>query len=121
MKEFIMNNLPVIITIVAVLVIALIFCFVGKGKYKKKVKQMLLALVVEAEEKYGSGTGEIKFAYVAEKIYAIMPSFLQIFISAQTIGLWIDEAVVKMKEYLAENAQAASIVCPTTTKKKLHS
>lgn len=120
MKEFIISNLPLIIVIGLILIVAIIFWFVGKGKYRNKVKQMLLSLVIEAEEKYGNGTGEIKFSYVAQKIYDIMPNWLQLIFSAQTIAKWIEEAVDKMKEYLDTNKAAAAKICENS-KKTLHS
>lgn len=117
MKDFILNNLPIIIVIAVILVVAVIFWFVGKGKYRSKVKQMLLSLVIEAEEKYGGGTGEIKFSYVAQKIYDIMPSWLQLFFSAETIAGWIEDAVTAMKEYLSNNEEAATKINYTEKKK----
>ena len=71
----------------------------------------------EAEEKYGGGTGEIKFSYVAQKIYDIMPSWLQIFFSAETIAGWIEDAVTAMKEYLSSNEEAATKINYTEKKK----
>lgn len=110
MKEIILNNLPFIIVAALVIIAGIVFWFAGKGKYRDKAKQILLSLVIEAEEMYGGGTGEIKFAYVAQRLYDIMPNWLQMFFSAETIAGWIEEAVDKMKEYLSENEAAASIV-----------
>lgn len=108
MKEFIMENLVTIIIVVIFIAVVLIFWFAGKGKYRDKAKQMLLALVIAAEEKYGSGTGEIKFAYVAERIYNIMPTPFQFMFSAETIAKWIEEAVEYMKKYLSTHEEVAA-------------
>lgn len=110
MKEFITNNLFSIIVVAVLAIIVVVFWFAGKGKYRSKAKQILLALVIAAEEKYGGGTGEIKFAYVAEKLYALMPGVFQVLFSAETIAGWIEEAVEYMKKYLSENEDAAEVV-----------
>lgn len=110
MKEFIMNNLSNIITAVLFVALIVVLWFAWRGKYRDKAKQMLLSLVIAAEEKYGGGTGELKFAYVAERLYEVMPGIFQVFFTAEDIAGWIEEAVAKMKEYLSENAQAAALV-----------
>lgn len=110
MKEFIMNHLASLITAVLFVVLVVVLWFVGKGKYRGKAKQMLLSLVIAAEEKFGGGTGELKFAYVAERLYEVMPGIFQVFFSTEDIAGWIEDAVVKMKEYLAENDKAAALI-----------
>ena len=63
-----------------------------------------------AEEKYGGGTGELKFAYVAERLYEVMPGIFQVFFAAEDIAGWIEDAVTKMKEYLSENENVAALM-----------
>ena len=110
MKEFIMNNLSNIITAVLFVGLIVALWFAWRGKYRDKAKQMLLSLVISAEEKFGGGTGELKFAYVAERLYAVMPGIFQVFFTAEDIAGWIEEAVSKMKDYLPENDEAAKLV-----------
>lgn len=110
MKEWIMENLPSIILSVLYIVFVITLWFALKGKYRSKAKQMLLALVIAAEERYGGGTGDIKFSYVAERLYEIMPSIFHLFFTSTDIAILIDDAVKKMKEYLSNNEKAAAMV-----------
>lgn len=110
MKEFIMNNLSNIITAVLFVALIIVLWFAWRGKYRDKAKQMLLSLVIAAEEKYGGGTGELKFAYVAERLYEVMPGIFQVFFAAEDIAGWIEDAVTKMKEYLSENENVAALM-----------
>lgn len=110
MKEFILSHLGSIIMAIVFVVLVLVLWFAWRGKYRDKAKQMLLSLVIAAEEKFGGGTGELKFAYVAERLYEVMPGIFQVFFTAEDIAGWIEEAVTKMKEYLSENEKAAAYV-----------
>ena len=110
MKEFLQQNMVTLIIAAVIFVVAVILWFVGKGKYRGKAKQLLLALVVAAEEKYGGGTGEIKFAYVAQKLYEIMPAAFQWLFTPEKIAEMIEEAVTKMKEILSTNNAAAALI-----------
>lgn len=110
MKEWIMNNLTNIITAALFVALVVVLWFAWRGKYRDKAKQMLLSLVIAAEEKFGGGTGELKFAYVAERLYEVMPGIFQVFFTAEDIAGWIEEAVVKMKEYLSANDKAAALI-----------
>lgn len=67
----------------------------------KQAKAILLSLVTEAEEKWGGGTGEIKFSAVAEALYEKLPSAAKFLLSEKTIASLIESAVERMKEYLA--------------------
>lgn len=114
MKEWILQHLASIICAVIFIVVILVLWFAWRGKYRDKAKQMLLSLVIAAEEKFGGGTGELKFAYVAERLYEVMPGIFQVFFTAEDIAGWIEEAVTKMKEYLSENEKAAALVAGGT-------
>lgn len=102
MMDFIVANWANIL-VVAVFVAVLVFLAV-RGK-KQIVYKILYALVNEAEELFGGGTGKLKFAYVMEKAYALLPSLIKVFITYNTFSKWIEDAVVKMKEDLQEKAQ----------------
>lgn len=110
MKEFLMNNWMNILSAIAFVGI-LVLLWVGfKGRYRAKAKQMLLSLVTAAEKEFGGGTGELKFAYVSQRLFEIMPGIFQVFFTVEDISGWIEEAVAKMKEYLALNKEAAAVV-----------
>ncbi len=105
MENFINENLVSIIVFLVVCATAIVLCFVAKGRYRKAAKQILLSLVIAAENKFGGGTGKIKFSYVAEKLYEKMPVIVQILFTAEDIADMIEVAVEDMKEYLAENPE----------------
>lgn len=115
MGQFITENLGSIIFILAVLTAVIVLYFVAKGKYRNVAKQILLSLVVAAEKQFGGGTGEIKFSYVAEKLHEKLPFVVQILFTEKDIANLIEEAVNKMKEFLANNPETI----PTLTGKKI--
>lgn len=106
MIDFLAANWAIILAVVAV--IALVIFFAVRGK-KDIIYKMLYALCDEAEKLYGSKTGKMKFAYVMEKAYAALPAIIKVFITYNTLETWIEKALVKAKEYWAEQAQQAEI------------
>lgn len=94
----------IIITLVVLLAIVAVFVFLAVRGKKKIIFKMLYALVNEAEKQFGSGTGKLKFAYVVEKIYSLLPSFFKIFITYKTLEKWIEKVLAEAKEYWAEQA-----------------
>lgn len=84
--------------------IALIVFLALRGK-KDIIHKMLYALCDEAEKLYGSGTGKLKFAYVMEKAYSMMPAIIKVFITYDTFEWWIEEALMKLKADLKEDAE----------------
>jgi hypothetical protein len=61
------------------------------------VKKILYALVCEAEKKYGSGTGNIKYATVISMFYYRMPWMIRIAFTQELLSKLIEEAVIKLK------------------------
>lgn len=114
MIEFLQNNIASLIVILVIL----LGMFIGiKAGYEKQVKQFLLYLVIKAEKEFGGSTGELKFAAVASWIYEKLPSIARIFISSADIEDLIEDAVIVMKKYLAENEKAKAIVENTVEQK----
>ena len=107
MIEFLQNNLGNLIFIVLVLVAIIIAIRCG---YIKQVKQGLLYLVCKAEEIYCGGTGTLKYAFVANEVYKLLPSLARLFISVDTIDDLIETAVEEMKKYLSENEKAKAVI-----------
>ena len=66
---------------------------------KKKVKQCLLSWVMAAEKDLGSKTGKIKLSLVYSMFVEAFPVF-QMFVSIDTFGGWVDEALLLMKDVL---------------------
>lgn len=96
-----MDKLIILFVVLAILIVLIWLVLRGK---KQIVYKMIYALVNEAEEIYGSKTGKLKFAYVVEKIYTMLPAFFKVFITYNTLEKWIEKALVEAKEFWAEQA-----------------
>lgn len=94
MINFIATHWDSILVVLAFL--ALIVFLALRGK-KDIIHKMLYALCDEAEKLYGSKTGKLKFAYVMEKAYAMMPAILKVFITYDVFEKWIEEALARLK------------------------
>lgn len=70
-----------------------------RGK-TKEIYSIIKALVDEAEIKFGSGTGVLKYQYVAGKLYSVLPGYVKLFISDRLLDFWIETAVDELQEYL---------------------
>jgi hypothetical protein len=66
------------------------------------VRKIILTLVIQAEKQLGSGTGELKYAMVVERLYRIFPTTVRWFLSEKELDRMIEEAVVYLKGYLAQ-------------------
>lgn len=95
-------TIVIIVAILLALAGAVIFLAV-RGK-KEIIFEMLYALVDEAEKQFGSGTGKLKFAYVVEKVYGMLPGVFKVFITYKMLEKWIEKALAEVKEYWAEKA-----------------
>lgn len=68
------------------------------------VKEWLVGVVVEAERELGSGTGALKLRQVYDLFVVRFPWMAKI-VSFDTFAMWVDDALVVMREML-ENNQA---------------
>jgi hypothetical protein len=93
-----MNIWEIVAVIIAIAVLVW-FAVIQKIPAARKIA---LALVIDAESKYGSGTGEIKYEYVIGKLYPLLPAGLKLFVSQKFIDKLIEGAVTYMKEHLGE-------------------
>lgn len=105
-KELFLEYLPYIIGLI---VLALSY-FGLQSKYRKQVAAALLYFVIKAEADFGGETGELKKSAVSAWIYERLPSFARFFLSEAMISKMIDDAVIYMKKYLAENSKAQALV-----------
>lgn len=92
------NKIEVAATFLS-LAVAVILYRKGRQDFLQKI---ILALVTEAEKKLGSGTGELKYAMVVERLYAVLPWILRLLYSQKQIDRIIEEAVVYLRRYLTE-------------------
>ena len=95
MTELWVGAVIVIVLIVGAIVLYRFGCV-------KEAKMILLHLVSEAEERWGGGTGEIKFSEVACHLYEILPQAARYVLSTKTIASLIENAVAQMKAILTE-------------------
>ena len=101
MIDFITTHWASILVILAFIAVIVVLAFRGK---KQIIYKMLYTLVTEAEERYGAGTGAIKFAEVMTKIYSMLPAIIKVFITYDTLSSWIEKALAEAKEHWAKEA-----------------
>ena len=94
-----MTDIVLSVIFVAAAAVGIILLF--RSGCVRQAKSILLYLVTQAEEKFGAGTGEIKFSAVADALYEKLPSAAKFFLSEKTIASLIESAVSKMREYLS--------------------
>ena len=92
----------IILSVVFLAVLAVGIALLYRFGCVRQAKTILLHLVTEAEEKWGGGTGEIKFSAVAEALYDKLPSAARFLLSEKTIASLSESAVEKMKQYLSQ-------------------
>ena len=72
---FLAKNWDSVLVVVAFL--ALVVVLIKRGE-TKILKQILFNLVTQAEKQFGSGTGSLKYAAVADWIYQRIPAVLKL-------------------------------------------
>lgn len=82
-----------------------------------KIKEWLLFAVVDAERELGSGTGQIKLRYVYDMFIARFGWVAKI-LPFPTFSAFVDEALDKMKELLADNDKLKAYIGIPTSRKK---
>lgn len=89
--------------LIGILVAGIIYLIVlyRKGK-EKEILSIVKAFVDEAEVKFGSGTGALKYEYVVGKLYTALPGYIKVFVSDKLIDSWIKVAVDELQELLEE-------------------
>ncbi len=103
MLEFLSEYAPVII---AVAVLAALVIILAKKDMEREAKAIVLSLVAAAEQRFGGGTGEIKYSAVAAALYERLPSAARILLDEKTISYLIEDAVKKLKKYLSSENDA---------------
>lgn len=101
MIDFLATHWASILAILAFIAVIVVLALRGK---KQIIYKMLYTLVTEAEERYGAGTGAIKFAEVMTKIYSMLPAIIKVFVTYNTLSKWIEKALAEAKEHWAEKA-----------------
>ena len=76
--------------------------FIKKGE-TSKLKAILFELVTKAEQQYGQGTGELKYAAVADWLYQRIPTILKVLFTPKDISKMIESVLAYAKEKWSTN------------------
>ena len=71
-----------------------------KNNKKIEIYKIIQGLVCEAEIRLGSGTGDLKYEFVVNKVYSLLPFYVKIFVSEKLLDIWIETAVDELQEML---------------------
>lgn len=97
---FLVKNWDSVIVVVAFL--ALVVVLIKRGE-TKILKQILFNLVTQAEKQFGSGTGSLKYAAVADWIYQRIPAVLKLLFTSSDIEKMIEAALEEAKKAWGAN------------------
>lgn len=110
---FLMENWYLFIAAVAVA--AVIGIAIGKflnlptSEQIDKCKEWLVWAVTQAEAELGGGTGQLKLRAVYDVFVQRFPAVAKA-VSFDTFSLWVDEALVDMREMLQNNKAVKTLV-----------
>lgn len=97
---FLAKNWDSVLVIVAFL--AMVVVLIKRGE-TKILKQILFNLVTQAEKQFGSGTGSLKYAAVADWIYQRIPAVLKLLFTSSDIEKMIEAALEEAKKAWGAN------------------
>ena len=88
--------------LVVVAFLAVVVVLIKRGE-TKILKQILFNLVTQAEKQFGSGTGSLKYAAVADWIYQRIPAVLKLLFTSSDIEKMIEAALEEAKKAWGAN------------------
>lgn len=97
---FLAKNWDSVLVIVAFLAVVVVLIKRGETKI---LKQILFNLVTQAEKQFGSGTGSLKYAAVADWIYQRIPAVLKLLFTSSDIEEMIEAALEEAKKAWGAN------------------
>ena len=97
---FLAKNWDSVLVIVAFLAVVVVLIKRGETKI---LKQILFNLVTQAEKQFGSGTGSLKYAAVADWIYQRIPAVLKLLFTSSDIEKMIGAALEEAKKAWGAN------------------
>ena len=97
---FLAKNWDSVLVVVAFL--ALVVALIKRGE-TKILKLILFNLVTQAEKQFGSGTGSLKYAAVADWIYQRIPAVLKLLFTSSDIEKMIEAALEEAKKAWGAN------------------
>ena len=92
---FLAKNWDSVLVVVAFLAVVVVLIKRGETKI---LKQILFNLVTQAEKQFGSGTGSLKYAAVADWIYQRIPAVLKLLFTSRDIEKMIEAALEEAKK-----------------------
>lgn len=98
--QFLAANWDSVLVVLAFLVLVVVLIKRGETKVLKKI---LFNLVTQAEKQFGSGTGELKFAAVADWIYQRIPAVLKLLFTEKDIADMIEAVLEEAKKAWGAN------------------
>mgnify|MGYP001113033533 FL=1 len=97
---FLAKNWDSVLVVVAFLAVVVVLIKRGETKI---LKQILFNLVTQAEKQFGSGTGSLKYAAVADWIYQRIPAVLKLLFTSNDIEKMIEAALEEAKKAWGAN------------------
>ena len=97
---FLAKNWDSVLVVVAFLAVVVVLIKRGETKI---LKQILFNLVTQAEKQFGSGTGALKYAAVADWIYQRIPAGLKLLFTSSDIEKMIEAALEEAKKAWGAN------------------
>lgn len=97
---FLAKNWDSVLVVVAFLALVVVLI---KRRETKILKQILFNLVTQAEKQFGSGTGSLKYAAVADWIYQRIPAVLKLLFTSSDIEKMIEAALEEAKKAWGAN------------------
>lgn len=97
---FLAKNWDSVLVIVAFLAVVVVLIKRGETKI---LKQIIFNLVTQAEKQFGSGTGSLKYAAVADWIYQRIPAVLKLLFTSSDIEKMIEAALEEAKKAWGAN------------------
>lgn len=97
---FLAKNWDSVLVVVAFLAVVVVLIKRGETKI---LKHILFNLVTQAEKQFGSGTGSLKYAAVADWIYQRIPAVLKLLFTSSDIEKMIEAALEEAKKAWGAN------------------
>lgn len=113
---FLAKNWDSVLVVVAFL--ALVVALIKRGE-TKILKQILFNLVTQAEKQFGSGTGSLKYAAVADWIYQRIPAVLKLLFTSSDIEKMIEAALEEAKKAWGANENLKGYIETTSVESLL--
>lgn len=113
---FLAKNWDSVLVIVAFLAVVVVLIKRGETKI---LKQILFNLVTQAEKQFGSGTGSLKYAAVADWIYQRIPAVLKLLFTSSDIEKMIEAALEEAKKAWGANENLKGYIDTTSVESLL--